>query len=439
MVHCMDDLSRQPASNHFSGQGGQSPDGQRHPGVEGDQHQNPPPLFANDSAAHQTPPQTPYGYGVGYNQSPPPTTDQTPPSSSPYASSPQHPTPAPNVYPPPPHSPWEDTAAPVANQPPYQQGYPPNYPYDPNYYYHNYYTQPHGYQNYPYYQYYQQHPYYQSYPYYYPQTPAPAPVDQAAQRVATFGKPVFESAATGITMTTLITIGVSIFSLGVFSALFLWILPESHFGSEIDRDMVAHLCVMAITAVPLYLLFQKTFKTKISWRWPHWTNLLLSFGVFILSRIAAAIVVAILVVALGLQGEILTLFADLSGDLSGRDFNPLLLFLTVAVAVPVWEEYIFRGYFYNTLRKYSRFIPAAILSSFVFAIMHFANGGGTVAGTLAVVVSIFILSLGITYMFERDRSLWIPIIMHMLNNGIVVLLALIFSQIPIPQSTVGLF
>ena len=90
-------------------------------------------------------------------------------------------------------------------------------------------------------------------------------------------------------------------------------------------------------------------------------------------------------------------------------FASILNVLVIVVLAPVVEEFLFRGFMLNRwLRKYGT-LKAVALSSTTFALFHIEILGGFVFG---VVLSLIYL---------RTRSLFGPIIVHITNNAIALL------------------
>ncbi|MCL2414071.1 MAG: CPBP family intramembrane metalloprotease [Bacteroidales bacterium] len=101
------------------------------------------------------------------------------------------------------------------------------------------------------------------------------------------------------------------------------------------------------------------------------------------------------------------------GFLSGGTLNDLLIALFVMAVLPaICEEVFFRGVVLNNLVKRTGNIHLAVwLSAIVFSAVHFE-----VLGFLSRVV----LGAALGYSFVLTKSLWVPIILHFLNNGIIV-------------------
>jgi membrane protease YdiL (CAAX protease family) len=88
--------------------------------------------------------------------------------------------------------------------------------------------------------------------------------------------------------------------------------------------------------------------------------------------------------------------------------------MAVLVA-PITEECLFRGFIYNILKNKSGAISAAIASSILFSAVH---------TSLAQFIPLTLFALVQCYLYEKSRSLVLPIIFHMLFNGVSTLVIL---------------
>jgi membrane protease YdiL (CAAX protease family) len=79
-----------------------------------------------------------------------------------------------------------------------------------------------------------------------------------------------------------------------------------------------------------------------------------------------------------------------------------------AIVAPLTEEFLFRGYFYGTLRRHLGALPALLLVSALFAAIHL---------NAATLLPLFVLAACLTLAYERTGSLWTPICMHALFNA----------------------
>lgn len=93
----------------------------------------------------------------------------------------------------------------------------------------------------------------------------------------------------------------------------------------------------------------------------------------------------------------------------------VLLFVTLVVLAPVCEEIFFRGYLYPTLRNRMNMQPAMVVNGVLFAAAHLQLVG---------FLPRLLLGYGLSYLYEKNRTLGGPIVGHALYNGLIVVLSL---------------
>jgi uncharacterized protein len=98
----------------------------------------------------------------------------------------------------------------------------------------------------------------------------------------------------------------------------------------------------------------------------------------------------------------------------------LLLVLTALVVAPISEELIFRGYVFGVLRRYTGRWWAMAISALVFAAIH---------AHIPSLAGLFALAVALTLVYEGAGSLWAPILMHSLFNGITVVFTLAWPDL----------
>lgn len=98
------------------------------------------------------------------------------------------------------------------------------------------------------------------------------------------------------------------------------------------------------------------------------------------------------------------------------------------LVVGITEEFLFRGYFLNALRKRFSFGPANVIQALAFASMHIPRYL-TIVPTMSPVawvtnlVTVAVLGLLFGWLYERSHSLWPGIIIHMTWDILVTLFA----------------
>jgi membrane protease YdiL (CAAX protease family) len=93
-----------------------------------------------------------------------------------------------------------------------------------------------------------------------------------------------------------------------------------------------------------------------------------------------------------------------------------LQILVIVLAAPICEEVLFRGMLFGGLRERLPRIGAALVSGVVFGGLHATTG-------ISAVPPLIIFGILLALLYERTGSILPGILVHMLNNGIVLLLA----------------
>lgn len=96
------------------------------------------------------------------------------------------------------------------------------------------------------------------------------------------------------------------------------------------------------------------------------------------------------------------------GGISQR-YEYFLAFVSLVVIAPVAEEVLFRGYLFQKLQKRAPLWLAIFMTSLTFAVVHFAWNVG---------FDVFVLSIVLCLLRVVTGSLWAPILLHMLKNGV---------------------
>lgn len=87
-----------------------------------------------------------------------------------------------------------------------------------------------------------------------------------------------------------------------------------------------------------------------------------------------------------------------------------VVYLSVAVIVPIWEELAFRGMLYGSLRTRLRLIPAALLGGLLFGLAH---------GNLLTLPYLFVTGVACCILAEWYKSAIPTMLCHGFNNSVV--------------------
>lgn len=91
------------------------------------------------------------------------------------------------------------------------------------------------------------------------------------------------------------------------------------------------------------------------------------------------------------------------------DLDRIWAMLAIVFIAPLAEELIMRGWLYGKLRRKWNVLPAMLITSLAFAVLH---------GQWNVGVSVFALSMVLCTLREITGTIWSGILLHMLSNGI---------------------
>jgi hypothetical protein len=101
--------------------------------------------------------------------------------------------------------------------------------------------------------------------------------------------------------------------------------------------------------------------------------------------------------------------------------SQIIVIVLGALVIPVGEELFFRGFLFRWMRNRLTFRMAILISALVFGAFH-----------LIPIQALMAFPLGVlnAWMFERSRSLWPPIVLHVTNNlfTLVIAFAVLMNQ-----------
>ena len=155
---------------------------------------------------------------------------------------------------------------------------------------------------------------------------------------------------------------------------------------------------------------------------PLGRNLGIGAGLGLASIVASTVVVGILVAFSGNDAQPEQL---LTGDVMETPVQLLLAVMIAVVLAPLAEELVFRGLLHRGLRARMRVIPATLISSVLFALVHvdvvlsqpIALVGLTLAGAVMAIA------------YERTGSLLVPIVIHAVYNATTLVALVVVSRL----------
>ena len=172
--------------------------------------------------------------------------------------------------------------------------------------------------------------------------------------------------------------------------------------------IVYALTISIVVGVPyLWKRHTVSLQTLGLTKLPTWTDIGLAPLTYVIYVIVLATVLAM--VANWLPSGSLDQVQDVGFQSFGSRTDNILAFLTLVVLSPIAEEVLFRGYLYGKLKRYVPVLVAAIVTSLLFALVHFQ---------LNVGIDVFILSMFLCGLRSLTGSIWAGILVHMIKNGV---------------------
>ena len=204
----------------------------------------------------------------------------------------------------------------------------------------------------------------------------------------------------------------------VVSQLFVFLLFSLFIPGLIDGDVElttfqTFIYAVCFEVLALVLVWQILRRRKLGLKWigisgpPNAKNMFLvlpAAGVYIMLAVASFVFLEALNTGVDLDQEQVVGFESASGSV-----ELLMAFVALVVLTPITEEVLMRGIMFRNLKRWFGFVFAAVVSAFIFGVLH---------GQVNVFLDTFVLGLVLAWLVDKTDSLWPAIGLHMLKNGI---------------------
>lgn len=107
--------------------------------------------------------------------------------------------------------------------------------------------------------------------------------------------------------------------------------------------------------------------------------------------------------------------------MDGNASQKLILALAAVVMAPIGEEVCFRGFIYNILRQRAGVWSAALATGLLFGAVH---------ASLVQLVPLTIFGIAQCLLYEKSKTLTLPMAVHALFNGLSVAVILMLPYLP---------
>jgi membrane protease YdiL (CAAX protease family) len=139
---------------------------------------------------------------------------------------------------------------------------------------------------------------------------------------------------------------------------------------------------------------------------------MVAYGVYFLIYLVVLVVASSLIPSLDLEQE-----QQVGFENAFTSAELLMSFISLVILPPLAEEIIFRGFLFTSLRAKYRLRTSIIITSILFGLAHLQFGAGAPLLWVAA-LDTFILSCILCYLRETSGSLWQPIFLHAIKNGV---------------------
>jgi len=175
----------------------------------------------------------------------------------------------------------------------------------------------------------------------------------------------------------------------------------------IASGVIYLLSIGIVIGVPWIVKKYKTSRDDLGLReWPAWIDLLIAPGAFIAYVLLSYIFTTL---AMHLPFYNAEQVQDTGFTQLTQGYEYLLAFVTLVVIAPIAEEILFRGYLLGKLRKHVSLWVSILITSLLFAVVHFQFNVG---------VDVFALSIVLCLLRVWTGRLAPAILLHMIKNGI---------------------
>ncbi len=149
---------------------------------------------------------------------------------------------------------------------------------------------------------------------------------------------------------------------------------------------------------------------------------LLAYGCYIIMFVIISAVAKVIAPSLNLDQE-----QQLGFEANKGIMNLILAGISLVILPPIVEEILCRGYLFTGLRSRMKLVPAAIITSLVFAAAHLQFGSDAPLLWVAA-IDTFVLSLVLVYLREKTGRLAAPMFLHAYKNLVAFSILFIFVK-----------
>lgn len=201
---------------------------------------------------------------------------------------------------------------------------------------------------------------------------------------------------------------------------------DSWIESTISAMFAVYLLIAAIAVAAIGLIIRRS---KLTWaslglKKPNFKDAayaVVGYGYYLPLFFLASILIGVLFPGVDFEQQ-----QQLGFSTSLAGLSLIAVFVSLVVLPPIYEEILARGLLYTGLRSKLKFLPAALVTSAMFAAAHL-QWGGDAPLLWAAAIDTFILSMVLVTLREKTGSLWPAIGLHAIKNFVAFMLLFVFK------------
>lgn len=152
--------------------------------------------------------------------------------------------------------------------------------------------------------------------------------------------------------------------------------------------------------IAVWIILRKRSLATTAWKWEKKYWRLIPMAYFLM--LSVSYVFGGMLENIPGYGEMYEQYADIF-----KSIHPIVLIVAGAFTGPVCEEIIFRGIILKEFLKTYNPQKAIVFSSIIFGAIHMIP---------LQMIGAFFIGLVLGYVYYKTKSLWLPIVLHILNN-----------------------
>ncbi len=183
--------------------------------------------------------------------------------------------------------------------------------------------------------------------------------------------------------------------------MFVWEAVMAGTMNLVAAASIVSGILTVIVCAAIFLIRKKSFMREIGWNRVSPESLISPFCVGFGLSVLASLLLAVFVMLLPFMQDMMAEYSAQMELLVGG--SAILSGIATVLVAPVVEEVIFRGLIYTRLRRTFPQIAAMLISALVFGLVH---------GTVVHLIYTVPLGVIMCVFYERYRSLWASIALH---------------------------